>query len=220
MSKVSILVKLKGIIPDVVDEYGNIRVKHIGEVGKLGLSEGRVRTLNNFISLLKDTDVIVKETKIYIFNKYISMKGVNEEINKNSDKPIAYNSTVSKIQYDRLKLESAFGDSVLEDILYYNEDISKYERIIAEQLLSVSTSLDIKNNLVLELPEDCVNTEISDDEFLEFISIIAPYTKKQIKWVQENIDRRYIGYFNYITHMPISSKKDKDRLEMITKMLE
>lgn len=221
MAKTSILEGFKMVIADMLDSNGNFRVTPIGTTGRLNLSNNRIKLLIDVIKLLRDTDIISDETRIYIFNKYITIKGVNEIINDRmgGKEEVKFNNTLSKIQYDKNKLERLLGKDFFGSVLSSNRDISLYEKIVYELYIKYSKTDKIRENLILNIPKDCMSTELSDEEFNEFIQIISPYLKSQIKFIEENLSRKACGYFNYLLSVPTLEGKDKERAEILRALL-
>lgn len=222
MRSVSILKHLKVVIADMVDENGNIRAIPISGTGKRGLTNNRIKFIADLIRLVRDTNIINEETRIYIFNKSISIRGVNELLNKNiidEDKKYKVNTTISKIQYNKTKLTKIFGESMFRDILSNSIDISIYERVLSEQYAKYSNTDEMRENIVLNIPNNCITTEVSDEEFEEFIKIIAPYTKNHIEYIENNISNRLYGYFNYLISMPKLEGVDGSRRDILKKLL-
>lgn len=222
MGKVSILAYLKDIVDDMVDSNGNIRTMPIGNLGRRNLSTNRIKFIADFLRFLNNTDIINRETRIYIENKHMSIRGVNEYLNKNikdGEKLYNENTTVSRIQYDKNKLTKIFGQSMFFDVLSPNRDISVYERTLVEQYIKYSNAEEYRKNLLLNIPENYVCTELSDEEFKDFMIIIAPYIRSQMRFIEENISEKACGYFNYLLGMPELEGIDKDRANMIKEML-
>ena len=222
MSRESILCELKSIIPDLVDLNGNFRVTPIGWVGKQNLMNSHIKFLDDFITLLKTTSIITSETRMYIFDKYITMQGVNDELNKNienDNNKVRYNNTMSKIQYDKNKLNNYFGAHLISDVMSNNTDISNYERTLGELFIKQAGKSELRDNLLLHLNTSCMTSELSDEKFEEFRSTIMPYIKSQVTFIENNIDTESCGYFNYLLSMPTLNDIDKKRLGVLKDLL-
>lgn len=215
---------LKQVIGDMVDSNGNMRVTPIGNTGKRNLSNNRIKVLVDLINLLKDTTIITEESKLYVFDKYITIKGVNEALNisiANSKDELKFNNTLSKIQYDKNKLERIFGSRFFIDILSFDTDIAQYERIIAEQYFKYTKNKNkLRDNIALNIDKNYMASEIKDEDFKEFISIIKPYIKSHMMFIEQSLNKDMIGYFNYILSMPSLQGVDKDRYNLLATLLE
>ena len=213
---------LKNIMGDMVDANGNIRVTPIGQIGNLKLSNNKIKLLSDIIKLIRDTSIVTKETKHYISNKYISIKGVDDLMNseeREEKRTIKPTTTQSKIQYDKIKLERIFGINMFSDILSRDCDITSYERAVAEQYVKYSGKDSIRKNLILDIPKECMRSEVSEESFDEFIRNISPYIKSQIKYIEENLDKDCVGYFNYILNMPSLNEIDMRRVIRLRALL-
>ena len=213
MAKDGFLEYLRGIISDLVDSNGNFRVMPIGMTGRRNLSIDRIKLLQNIIVLVTKTSIVTKETKMYLLDRYISIRGVNERLRDNG-KDIKFSNTQSKIQYDRNKLQKIFGSHVFVDILTGNK-IETYEKTVAEQFIKYSDDGKLRDNIALNIPCDCISTELSDNKFKQFIEVILPYIKSQMQYIEDNLDIESCGYFNYLLSMPNLSGVDKERADLL-----
>lgn len=222
MATTSILEYLKVAIGDMVDSTGNIRVTPIGITAKRKLSNNKIKFLADLIRLVRDTKIITDETRIYIFNRYISSRKVADLLNESIDNVEDHykvSTTIAKIQYDKNKLSKIFGERMFLDILSIRDDITVYERALAEQYAKYHRKVDISKSLVIGIPKDCMATELSDEEFDKFISEIEPYTVKNIQEVESRLDVTACGYFNYIMTMGGLTGVNKQREDRIKKVL-
>ena len=121
MANSKILIEIKRTLPDIVDSNGNFRTVPIGNVGKRRLSGERLDLLKSFVDLLQNTTILCRETKTYLFDPHITLKEVTDKLNEEGEKQgknYNYNKVVSKVGYDRGKLDSVLGKSFFSDIIY------------------------------------------------------------------------------------------------------
>lgn len=223
MAKGSILNELKKLIPCVIDNNGNFRTIPIGIVKRQELSEERIRIIQTFVRLLVNTNFLQPETKIYISNEYITIDGVYDKIKNGDytvDREATFNSVRNRIYRDQMKISNTFGNDIVTDLYSSSKKIDKYINIMAEQFAKLADST-LKDSLRLDIPKDCINSSITDDEFNNFIEIIKPYTEIKAKEVEDNIDNRVSGYFNYILSCPDEclSEDDLDRKILLVELL-
>lgn len=224
MPKESILKGIKRVVPDMIDKNGNFRTIPIGMVQKRNLSEYRLGFLRTFLDLVLHTKWLSNETRIYLSDPYISIKGVNEQLNAASDKHIPYNTTSSKIGYDRYKIESKLGANFLVDLLMYTNNKSIIQNYEARMLsimesIGMHDSKSIRDKIALNLDKRLFCRELDDDKFYEFIKDIMPYFKSHMDAVANNLDRDSIGYFNYILSSPMLTDIDKKRLDYVSDLI-
>jgi len=221
MAKSSSLDLLKNIIADMVDKNGNIRVRPIGALGKRELSNGTLNFLTNLIMFLRDTSFFTDDTKMYIFNKYITISGVNEAFNGGIiDDTIKLTTTIGRIYYDKNKFEKVFGSSMLVDVLIDTSIISKYESILLKQFIKYSSSNELRKNVIgLNIPKDVINMSLSDDKFEKLLDTIEPYTKPVIDKVNASLDQEIWGYFNYLMSIPKLDGIDRQRQSRLYNIL-
>lgn len=218
MADNGILMQLKKITPDFIDSNGNFKTFPTGKTAELELPNNHIKFIIDFLSLLKTTNIINQATRMYIFDRYITSSGVNEKLKYEAGIDKTASSTLGSIQYDKRKLERLFGSHMIIDVLSKNKDISKYELILAECFVNKSDSA-LRSGLSLKIKQDCMNSSMTDKEFADFIDIIAPYTCKQMRFIEDNLDVMYCGYFNYLLSMPSLNDVDKHRLDILKELL-
>lgn len=224
---------LKKLAPDMIDNNGNFRTIPIGEIKKRNLSDSRITLLKSLYTLLMDEGFTSKETRLYIFDPYITMSGVNNTINrllqesKSWDgKEIPINNTYYKIQYDREKIDKAFGTTVATDIVYKSGNssmIAEYNKRLAQLYAKrnkTSVNGALRENLALELRTDLMCSSIEQEKFDTFVEVIKPYIKEQMQAIVESLDPDMIGYFNYLLYNPVLSGRDKIRLDTLKIFLD
>lgn len=219
MAKDSLLGRLRDIIGDMVDDNRHVKALPGGKLGKMNLPNNKIKFLADLIVLLRDTNIITEETKIYIFNKYMTKRGVNEIIRETSGKEVPFNNTASKIQYDHAKLQKLFGENLIYDVLSKTRNIESYESILDSQYMKYSNSSEIRDKLIINIPNNCMQREITEEQFQDFVEVILPYIKNQVKFIEDNIDREACGYFNYIISSPNLTDEDKERLNRLKMLL-
>lgn len=222
-----ILKELKLIYPDAIDNNGNLRTMPIGLLAKRKISMGRFHLLQSFIKLIIETDIVNKETKLYISNPDISYRSVNRamnELNGNVEPEIPERTTQSKIGYGRRKLMETFGEDIVTDIAFktMNDDkIRIYEEKITKAYREYAggSREDIRDGIALTLDKDSLCGELSDDKFDQFIDIIKPYLKHHMEAVSANMDEDSIGYFNNLMFNPNLNNVDKERLALLEELV-
>lgn len=216
MNKSNILKDLRRVCGSFVDEHGNMRVRPIGFIENMKVEMDRQELLKDIVILLKDTDIINRETKMYIFNN-TTKREINEVLSEEVGETVSFNTTQSKIQYGKTKLEKLFGDSI-KRLLYKTYDIDDIPRLIYD-ISSQYSDIDLRNKLVLDLDSNVYNTELSENDFEDFILTIAPYVKTQVEYISKNIESDKVGYFNYLITSKRLTDEDKQRLSKLKDIL-
>ena len=216
MARDNILLTLRKVCGSFVDEHGNMRVRPIGFIENMKVEMDRQELLKDIVILLKDTDIINRETKMYIFNN-TTKREINEVLSEEVGETVSFNTTQSKIQYGKTKLEKLFGDSI-KRLLYKTYDIDDIPRLIYD-ISSQYSDIDLRNKLVLDLDSNVYNTELSENDFEDFILTIAPYVKTQVEYISKNIESEKVGYFNYLITSKRLTDEDKQRLSKLKDIL-
>lgn len=227
MGNSSLLKEIKTVAGDMIDNNGNFRTIPIGPTGKRNLSEDRIKLLQSFLTLLRDTGMLCEETRMYLFNKYITLKGVTDELNSKvgvNGKEFNNHTTNSKVNYDRVKIQKRIGDNVITDILMpgtSEEILSIYSKKIIEAniIYGRQNGEDLRDNIALNLDKKALCIELDEERFNGFIQAILPYLKSHMQTVIESIDKESIGYFNYLILSNSLQGVDLERYNYIKQLL-
>jgi hypothetical protein len=189
------------------------------EYVKKDLDEQRVKLMFDLTDLLMNTDYISEESKLYLSVRYINYAGMVDELYKATGKLSNESAIQSRVWYDKKKLVNDLGENiVLDTIEYTKQDITKYMDRISVIRLKVN-KVDLLKEVSLEFPREVVYCDdITDEQFEEFLDVIAPYTKNCMKQVVSNIDENVLGYIRYITTHSIISETDKDRYNQLKEL--
>lgn len=239
----TIMGMLKQVIYSMYDNNGNLRVKFVGSLADIELSEGRIDLLKNITDLVLNTNIISEETKIYLKDRNIKVSQVNEIINErrkekkeaiekklgnsiNYDeyKEVSVNSTQSKITYDRQRLEKMLGSDILTNIIYQRAyNIEEYQIKVGKLLEKYKNIASLREELVLNLKEDCYNKEYNGDFKQDSIKLLKPYIKSEIEQVEKEINNNldFVGYFNYLlSGVTCSTEEDKENRAFLRALLK
>lgn len=216
---VSITRGLKDAIYAIFDSNGNKRVKYAGILYNRNIPNERVDVLAKIIKAINNYGYISYYTKIYLNNRDMTIKGVVEYVLENAGEEVTYNSVLGKIMYDKRKLESAFGSSVVLDIVYTSMNIDIYiNRLEVFTAKMVGESKE-RSKFTLAIDNNLIKSEYDGDFFEDYGRIIAMYSKKRVDSIQDtlNKDEDFRGYFNYLmSNVEIKdSKKAEDRMRLI-----
>ena len=169
--------------------------------------------LRLLVDLLLNTRFLRKETKLYISDRYITMAGVTDIMEKEG-KETNVNTVQSTIYFDVVRINAKLTKTFLADIVEFNRNLDDIEQRIINTLIHFSKG-HLFNNLAIKLPEHTVKTEASWDEFQDFIMIVGPYSYQQMAIIQENIPPDIMGYCKYIISSSLITDDEKPRRQMI-----
>jgi len=218
MGEASLSKQLKGLVEDFTDDNGNILDKPKYKNIKTWIQGDRIEFLRQLVDLLLNSKWLKEETKIYIKDRYITKEGVYEKL-KYAGKDVNLNTIRSNIHNDMKRIASAFGERFLVNVTeYMNFDITSYKQILAD-LRAKKSNVKILNNIALKLPPGDSTTSISQEEFDEFMSIIKPYTKRQMEFISNEISNSVVGYIKYILTSTLLNDVDKQRKEQLMMLL-
>lgn len=222
MAKSKSLSQLKDTIYGMVDTNGNFLAVPRGNVGKRCKSSERLGLMRNFIHFLLETDFLKYETKMYIADQNISMSRVYERLMENPEfeaKGLTEKAIINRIYRDQTKLDNAFGSEFVTDILYGVQSISKYADLLGKEYAKFGDE-SLRSSIRLNLSKDCICTEVSDDDFDLFVDVIKPYLDTHMQAIEDAMDPKTVGYFNYLIGCPDNCLKpiDIDRKERLVRL--
>lgn len=205
------------------DETGEKRPQPVGRVASRNLNPNNLAVLGMITDVLMQTNLINDDTKEYLRRPYITMDGVNELINTRremyGEKPLSQITTRTHIANDIKKVDALFGKDIIKDLMYStNCDVETYRRAVSKHLI-YKKSKEIHDATVLIIPDDIIETECDEEDFQIFLETLRYYTKKAIEEASQSLDRKALGYFNYITSYPSISDKDKENLRRVEDIL-
>lgn len=220
MEKNTLLYELKKTIPDFLDINGNFKKIPTGGSVKHNLTIEKVRLFESFITLLRDTPIIHEETRIYIFDKYISYSGVAEQMTALRKKKVTPSYVNGAIYRSRNRLEKMFSKNIVRDILDGRE-LDKYKVLIGQAYIQYSTesAIDYRDNILLPLDRNIICDNLDARSFDLFLNTIKPYINSNVARLSREIDRNIIGYFNFIMSSPVLKDIDRERKNFLLRLI-
>lgn len=217
----SLLLSTRDVIHDLMDKEGNLYPTPRARILRLNLDKEKIKFLLDYISFLMNTKVVCDVTKMYLLQTG-SLPEIVREYNAGmpEEKQINSNTAQSKVYYDKNKLEKLFEQDMIQKLLHQNCDTTPYDKLLALAINRYTRKNKLLGNLVLKLPQNLFNETLSDQEFNEVFGIIAPYCKKQITFIQENLPTEGVGYINYLMSAQELKGVDKERFERLQLILQ
>ncbi|MGH4117952.1 hypothetical protein [Clostridium sp.] len=208
-----------------VGPSGEVLERSVGNIAKRGLDKKREDYLKRYIDLVLNSKIVSETSKIYIRSSLPSVASVITNYNDmvGDSETINIKTAQSQIDYDTRKLARYFEDTMINKILTSSScDLNVYEKQFNLAYADYSKKNKmLTDNLVLKIPRVDVKDTCSEEQFSEIMSIIAPYFKKSIHYVESNLPES-VGYLLYLMTSPISNLtfEDKERYELIKNMID
>ena len=199
----------------IKDENGKWRKIPNGLISRCNTSEDNLSKLKTIITTLLGSDLISDETKIYISDPDISMRGVNEKINKAREtvqlrikkrvSALSYNNTIKKISDDNLKIISVLDPNTVRNIVYNRVDdsnLEETEKQIYNLILMFGACDKSRDNLIIKIDNDKIakNSYCNNSDFFDILSSLENYLKERMNIIENaiNSDSEFVEYFNYL----------------------
>ena len=199
--------KIQILNNELLDNEGKLR-----EDPRLSVLEGldvrRIKFCSDFIQTIMNSKLISNETKFYIRCIGYSVKKAGEAYNNKMKKlnlnEVNSNTFMSKVNYDRVKLEKLFGANMLDEVLDGEKpNIKIYEERLYKALNMHKANYILKDRILLDIPSKISSNYISQEKFEHLISVIKPYTVLFAKQVTQSLSDEEIGYLNYLCNSSI-----------------
>jgi len=178
--------------------------------------------LKGLMYLVMNTRMTSENTKNYIKSNASSVGAYVRNYNMTVDKEfqLKKGSVEQNVNYDKNKLLQYFTDNIIESVIRGETDMKAYEKRLNNARNRFVKHRDKFDNLVLVIPENVACSELSDEEFSELISAIAPYTKSQMEYIIKNLTDEQIGYLNFLVSGYDLSGKDLERFKKLNYILK
>ena len=190
----------KEVCNTFVEVNGKLKINTTSVIGRRKLSDRKMNFLAKYADFVLNSGVISDITKIYLNsienNPYEAIRVYNathSDMAKYTSKQVS-----NHLYYDTKRLLELFDDDMIFNIVHKEDDITIYE-----DTLDAAINKKIKKNLlqeqsVLKLSSG-ISSEVPDeDEMDQFFMLYAPYTKKMINKVSEELPVNVVKYINYI----------------------
>lgn len=207
----------------VKDSEGNFYERAVGSIGKRDLDKKRNDFLKRYITLILTTKIVSSTTKIYIGSSLPSVASViaNHNHSVSELEKINVKTAQSQLYYDEKKLEKYFTkDMLLQTLVNSLCNLDDYERRLNLAIADYSNKNKLLDNLALKIPRVPVEESLKEDEFNELLSIIKPYIRTHMQYIENNLDNKSCGYLLYLMSAPCLQGEDKERYNLVKQLLE
>jgi len=219
----SILSVTKDIYFSYMDYENNLYERPIGIIAKRNLDKKRDSFIRSYISFIMNSKIISDTTKLYIRSSSNSVASAIKNYNQTAseDEAINIKTAQSKINYDINKLLKYFPDNMLSQVLAYNScNLEDYEKRLNLAIADYTKKNKLLDNLALKIPRVPVEESLKEDEFNELLSIIKPYIRMHMQYIENNIDNKSCGYLLYLMSAPCLEGENRKRYELLKQLLE
>lgn len=218
--------KYLGALKELVACYtdnGVILDEPTGRLGSLKLNPDVKSFLKQVVVLLMTSRMLCDESKMYLSNRYITYSGVAKELKETKNIDANPHTVQTKIWYDKGKIIRFFGERMLIDLIDYGntDKLSEYQKMLEEAQNKYANS-GLLSSIDLNMP-DTTGAEpnsCDDEQFNDFIRIIAPYSKRHKEFISNNLPVSAVAYCKYLLDSPVLSEKELEHKEMLMELLE
>lgn len=221
---------IKEVIRDFVDNSGRIKEPSEIDISNYEMDLEQINLAIEFVRVILDSRMLRSITKKYILSSATSLNKFlvryNEDAKLKGESGINYNTLQTQVYRDEKKLEDWFN---MQDPLMYLEryqlvkgnDAEKevYNRLKSDitraSCMFFSEESKVYDQMLIKINRDAFNTELSEQEFREFIDSIKWYSKKVRDSTEKLISEREAGYFNYLLNSKYLTEEQQTQKRMI-----
>jgi len=103
--------------------------------------------------------------------------------------------------------------------LFKKVDITPYLKAFSVAEAEYIKKSKALSAIALKIPRAHPEAELSDNDYREIISIIAPYTRSHMQYISENIPLKSVGYIHHLLRSSDLSDLDQERKRALLDLL-
>jgi hypothetical protein len=197
-----------------------LRAKPKGVWGRREVSENHLEFIRKLMDLELKTLMNSDYTKYYIMVPEATMRDCFEWYKDSGSKEINFNMIRDRISYDKRKVTDVLELKRFDKLFYASSDMSE-EIVVLDRLIEkYRDKRDLELGTPLDLSCDREVESLTEEEFNEFVSMIAPFSYGNIGEVSKGIPEKYKGYFNYLNGALVLGEVEKERVKTLGDILD
>ena len=196
----NILRYTKEVYKSFKEDNGRYKLASTSMLAKRKLGDNANNFLADYITFVMKSNVISEVTKAYIESFENKVSDIVTAYNLNNQyKQITSKQMHNHLYYDEKRLRSLFADDMIMNIVYKKADICLYETMLESAKTKGKKKWLLEKQSILNLPPVISNEVPTEEELDHFFMLYAPYTKRMVKKVMEQLPTNVIGYLNYLS---------------------
>lgn len=194
----------------------------IGPIGRRNIGKERDDLIKRYITLIMNTKIVNEAMKIYLrghSSVAATFKSHNQTLSEGDQ--IVIKTAQSNVNYSTKKLLEYFPDNMIAKLTSNSPcDLADYKKRLALAESDYAQKSKLLDNLMLKLPRVALQDYLDEEEFSSFIGLIAPFFKKHIKYLEDNLPGKAVGYMQFLMSSPQITSAQKVHYELLRNMLE
>ena len=215
----SLLRYTKDVYKSFKEDNGRYKLNPYSMIAKQKLGDRTNRFLSDYLTFVMNSNIVSEVTKAYITSIETKVSDVVAAYNLNNQhRQITSKQMHNHLYYDEKKLCALFCTDMLLNVLYKKADITVYETMLACAKNKNEHNSLLDKQSVLEVPLAFSSEVPTEEDFDQFFMLYAPYTKKMVKRVTEQLPMSVVGYLNYLSNkqnLTIEEEQYLERLELL-----
>lgn len=193
-----------------------------GEFGRRTFDKDREDFLKRYINLIMNTKIVNRDMKIYLKgHSSVAAATISNNQTLPEGEQILIKTAQSNVNYSTKKLLEYFPVDMITKVASNSPcDLEDYKKRLALAESDYAQKSKLLDNLMLKLPRVALQDHLDDDEFSSFIGMIAPFFKKHIKYLEDNLPEKAVGYMQFLMSSPQITSAQKEHYELLKNMLE
>ena len=185
----------------------------VGQLSRREYSAEAIKFMRTLIEFLYNSDALCKYAKIYLRSPASTLNDAFKNYNyHHPEDGLNVKTAISNMDYNRRKLLEIFPEGMLEAVILDapGTDYAPYWESL-EQAMSRYNKVGLFDNLSVKLIKAISSDKPDIERIIAFRKMIAPYTKKNRKRIEKEINssfRDVIGYLNYLSMKPDRTEEE------------
>lgn len=203
-----------------LNKDGSYRVSPKGVWGRRNITNEKYKFICKLLDLNLKTDALREVVKHYILNSGETVRSSADWYNEKYGTDYNYVAIQNAFNYDRNKILSELSIDSLSKLFYEKENMSEELKIVEKLIYKYSEKKDWNSGTPLDLKCSSVKKNISEEDFVSGLEVIARYSWRNIAEVSYSIPTEFKEYLNYLSSELDLTGEDKKRFDLINDILD
>lgn len=218
----NILRHTKVVYQSYQEVNGKYKLNPTSYLGKRKLDNSTNNFLRHYLEFVMNSKKLISDiTKIYITSMDDRPTDIVSAYNGSGLKEkITVKQLSNHMYYDAKRLGSLFPDDMLYNVMHGKGDLTKYEVLLENAVIQMQGETLLSRNCVLKLPIGISSEKPTELELDSFFMLFAPYTKKIIGSVEEQLPRQVVRYLNYLSCKKTLTEEEQAIMGRLNSIIE
>lgn len=216
------MTELRELMNSIYDFEKETFKKPTGRLKAKELSLDELDRIKRFVKMIVESNFVTEETLIFLSNRDCNFDDVKVILKQEYNKEMKKSTIQSKLWADKNKFIRFFSLNILRELTDSGTN--------ADRLLDIDETIDdinVKyaptnrlNRIAISLDKiQGTNAKLGDGEFEDFIRLMAPYTRQQMRFVRDSINPNVVDYCRKLLSSYDLSKQEEEHKKLLMDLL-